>query len=176
MAQQLMFQNPKALALIALSAALTFSVACNSSKSTGDTTSQTKAAEQQPKEDVRTRWFNPEKEADKLGVKFYPGSKVYYAQPPFQRGNGTVQQTYFTTPDGKDAVAQFYGSEYKVEFRPNDKGHPFALINDIEPKDVYTFELLDGLNGNTDIHVTRIHSCDNMFPQPCDQKTGSEAN
>jgi hypothetical protein len=171
-----MFQRPKALALIALSAAAIFSIACNSSKSAGDTTLQTKAAEQKPKTDVRTRWFNPEKEAATLGIKLYPGSKVYYAQPPFQRGNATVQQTYFTTPDGKDAVVRFYGSEYSAEFRPNDKGHLAAFVNGVEPKDVFTFELLDGQGGNTDIHVTRIHSCDNMFPQPCDQSTGNKAN
>jgi hypothetical protein len=164
-----MLRNRRIVVFLALFSGIAFSPGCTSSKPAGADVIQAESAKQKPKEDVRTRWFNPEKEAAKLGIKLYPGSKVYYAQPPFQRGNGSVQQTYFTTSDGKDAVAQFYNAEYSVEFRPNDKGHPAALVNGVEVKDVYAFELLDGQDGNTDIHVTRIHSCDNMYPEPCDQ-------
>ena len=150
-------------------AGLALGAGCTSSHSTGAASAQAAAANKNREEDPRTGWFNPENEAAKLGIRLYPGAKVYFAQPPFRRGNYYRQETYFTTADSTESVSQFYGTEYSAGFHPNGKGNPAALVNSIGSKDTYLFELLDGHNGNTDIHVTRIHSCDNVYPGPCDQ-------
>jgi hypothetical protein len=128
---------------------------------------QQKVAEA-PRQDFRTA-FNPEQEAAKIGVQLYPDAKAYTNGYSIRTGNSYMQHAFFVTPDSKEKMAEFYTSAYHADFRPNDKGRLAAFVDGENTKDFYIFEIIAHRDGNTTLHVTRIHSCDTYsYREPCD--------
>lgn len=119
--------------------------------------------------------FNLQAEAAKMGIQLYPGAALYSSPYTLRRGNYYIQHGFFTTTDSTQQVSEFYNSVYGGSyFAPNEKGDLSALIS-VLPKDFYKFELKLAQDGNTNIEVTRTHSCENMYPKPCDS-TGDPAS
>jgi hypothetical protein len=109
------------------------------------------------------------REAAKIGIQLYPGAKAYREMYSFRRGNGDMRYAFFTTPDSKEKVAEFYTSAYHMDFGLNKQGRLAALADGENIKDFYTFELYEMRDGSTNIHVTLIHSCDTYsYAEPCD--------
>lgn len=102
----------------------------------------------------------------------YPGATLYSSPYTLRRGNYYIQHGFFTTTDSLQEVSDFYDSVYGGNnFTPDAKGNLSAMISPIAVKDSYKFDLRLGGDGNTNIEVTRIHSCDNMYPMPCDSNS-----
>jgi|GEM_PF-4470525 len=119
--------------------------------------------------------FDPQTEAAKIGIQLYPGATVYSSPYSVRRGNSYTQHSFFMTVDSPQQVSEFYDSIYSgSNFTSDANGNLFALISPSPAKDFYRFDLQKARDGNTEIQVTRIHNCENMYPKPCDS-TGDPA-
>jgi hypothetical protein len=120
--------------------------------------------------DPRTSWYDPQREAAKIGVALYPGASVFRVDPPYRRGNGEQFRTYFVTSDPMQKVAEFYGADTVAQWQLHDNGKGGLISSPVDvanSPDILIMELWPKPN-QTGIYILRIHSCAGMFPSPCD--------
>lgn len=56
--------------------------------------------------------YDPEKEAERIGIKLYPGARIL--SMPYQIRNYYQQRLLFATTDSRDYVEKFYDQIYGV--------------------------------------------------------------
>jgi hypothetical protein len=118
-----------------------------------------------PAED--TSRYDPEKEAEKIGIKLYPGARILSMPYQIRMGNYYQQRAFFTTTDGRGDVVKFYDQIYGVgSFQENEAGVAAASIVQVGVRDSYLFKVHTVPDGETHIEVTAIRTCE-MVPAPC---------
>ena len=118
-----------------------------------------------PAED--TSRYDPEKEAEKIDIKLYPGARILSMPYAVRRGNYLQQRVFFTTTDGRGDVVKFYDQIYGVgTFQENAAGVAVASITQVGSRDSYLFSIHNAPDGETHIEVTEIRTCE-MVPAPC---------
>jgi len=119
-----------------------------------------------PAEDVSN--YDPEHEAERIGIKLYPGARILSMPYQIRRGNYYQQRAFFTTTDSRDDVEEFYRQIYGMGlFQENAAGVASASIVQPGPLNSYLFKIHTGSDGETHIEVTAIRTCE-MYPAPCD--------
>jgi hypothetical protein len=120
-----------------------------------------------PAED--TSRYDPEKEAEKIDIKLYPGARILSIPYAVRRGNYLQQRAFFTTTDGRGDVVKFYDQIYGVgTFQENAAGVASASIVQAGSRDSYLFNIHTAPDDETHIEVTEIRTCE-MYPAPCDE-------
>lgn len=120
---------------------------------------------QQPAEDMSG--YDPEKEAEKIGVKLYPGAQIFSMPYAVQRGNYYQQRAFFATADSHGDVVKFYGQIYGAgTFQENSIGVAAASIVKAGTREAHLFNIYPTPGGGTHIEVTALRPCE-MRPVPC---------
>lgn len=120
-----------------------------------------------PAED--TSRYDPEKEAEKIGIKLYPSARILSMPYAVRRGNYYQQRAFFTTTDTRGDVEKFYDQVYGVgTFQENAAGVAGASIVQVGSRESYLFNIHTAPDGETQIEVTAIRTCA-MYPAPCDE-------
>jgi hypothetical protein len=118
-----------------------------------------------PAED--TSAYDPEKEAEQIGVKLYPGARIFSMPYAVQRGSYYQQRAFFATADGHGDVVKFYDQIYGVgTFQENAIGVAAASIARAGSRQSYLFKIYPAPSGGTNIEVTAIRPCE-TYPAPC---------
>jgi hypothetical protein len=116
-----------------------------------------------------TSRYDPEKEAEKIGIKLYPSARILSMPYAIRRGNYYQQRAFFTTTDTREDVEKFYGQVYGVgTFQENAAGVAGASIMQVGSRESYLFNIHTAPDGETHIEVTAIRTCE-MYPAPCDE-------
>jgi len=123
-----------------------------------------------PAED--TSRYDPEKEAEKIDIKLYPGARILSMPYGLRRGNFLLQHEFFTTTDGRGDVEKFYNQIYGGGIQENAAGVASgSIVQPRSTRDSYLFNIHTAPDGETHIEVTEIRSCE-MVPAPCDESPG----
>jgi hypothetical protein len=123
-----------------------------------------------PRSAEDTSRYDPEKEAEKIDIKLYPGARILSMPYVVRRGNYLQQRVFFATTDARDDVVKFYAQIYGIgTFQVNAAGEAAASIVQPGSRDVYLFKIYSAPSGETFIEVTENRTCD-MYPAPCDEK------
>jgi hypothetical protein len=120
-----------------------------------------------PAED--TSRYDPEKEAEKIDIKLYPGARILSMPYGIRRGNYYLHRAFFATTDSRGEVVNFYDQVYGVgTFQENAAGVATASIvaAQLGSRDSYLFNIHTAPDGETHIEVTAIQTCE-MYPAPC---------
>jgi hypothetical protein len=108
-----------------------------------------------------TSRYDPEKEAEKIGIKLYPGSRILSKPYGVQRGNYYQQRAFFATTDSHGEVVKFYDQVYGVgTFQENAIGVAAASIVRGQSRESYLFKIYPAPDGETHIEVTAIRPCE----------------
>jgi len=111
--------------------------------------------------------YDPEKEAEKIGVKLYPGARIFSMPYAVQRGSYYQQRAFFATADGHRDVVRFYDQIYGVgTFQENSIGVAAASIARTGSRESHLFKIYPAPGGGTNIEVTALRPCE-AYPAPC---------
>src|SRR5580700_7453011 len=82
-----------------------------------------------PRSAEDTSRYDPEKEAEKIDIKLYPGARILSMPYVVRRGNYLQQRVFFATTDARDDVVKFYAQIYGIgTFQVNAAGEAAASI------------------------------------------------
>lgn len=122
-----------------------------------------------PRPPANTSWYIPEKLAEKMGIKLYPGARILAMPQQLRKGNFYELRGFFATTDNRADVEKFYGEAFNWgTFQENAAGEASASIPGMVSRDMYLIKINTAPDGETHIQVTLIRTCEKMYPAPCD--------
>ncbi len=111
--------------------------------------------------------YDPENEAEKIGIKLYPGARIFSMPYAVQRGNYYQQRAFFATSGVHGDVVKFYNQIYGVgTFHENSIGVAAASIARAGSLETYFFRIYPAPGGGTNVDVIALRPCQ-TYPAPC---------